>query len=359
MIVINALSANDALSQGLELMYKEGIRIPSRAGETIEVPEAVTTVYKYPKNMVLMSKVRDANPFFHLMESLWILAGRQDTKFLCEFNSQMINYSDDGKTFNAPYGHRLRNSTDAGNCDEDQLEEIISILKNNPGSRQVIGQIWDPKDLSNTETKDKACNMQVVLRVRKNGTPFDKGTLDLTVYNRSNDIIWGAYGANIVQFSTLLEYVSARTGIPMGTYTQVSNSYHVYTEGLGGKLYNNLRTDYNTSTTDDPYLYVENRVWMNEYQMEEFDGDLKYLFAMYDGNGLEVVSGLNYWKSDYFKDLVIPMLRVFVEHKTNGPVEALSISHEIKADDWRRAAQDWLEVRIEKRKAKQLGEQKC
>ena len=351
MIVINALSANDALSQGLELMYKEGIRIPSRAGETIEVPETVATVYKYPKNHVLISKVRDANPFFHLMESMWILAGRQDTKFLCEFNSQMINYSDDGKTFNAPYGFRLRNSTDSGNCDEDQLETIIDILKKDPNSRQAIGQIWDPADLSNFETKDKACNMQVVFRIRKNGTPFDKGVLDLTVYNRSNDIIWGAYGANIVQFSTLLEYVAARVGISMGTYTQVSNSYHVYTEGLGGKLYNNLRTGYDCKTIDNPYLYVDNKVWMNEYQMEEFDSDLNYLFEVYDESGIDEILTYDFM-SDYFKDLVVPMLKVFREHKLNGPVEAMSIAHEIKADDWRRAARDWLEVRIEKRKAK-------
>ena len=43
------------------------------------------------------------------------------------------------------------------------------------------------------------------------------GRLQMTVHCRSNDIIWGTYGANAVHFSILQEYVAARIGVDLGT----------------------------------------------------------------------------------------------------------------------------------------------
>ena len=50
----------------------------------------------------------------------------------------------------------------------------------------------------------------------------------MVVFCRSNDIVWGCYGANAVHFSMLLEYVAARVGIPVGHYTQISVNWHAY-----------------------------------------------------------------------------------------------------------------------------------
>ena len=100
MITISVDNVNDALKDGIKLIHSHGVAIPSRNGATLEVPEPVSTVYHRPYEKVLLSKVRDANPFFHLMEAMWILAGRSDVKFLSEFNKRIVNYSDDGVVFN-------------------------------------------------------------------------------------------------------------------------------------------------------------------------------------------------------------------------------------------------------------------
>jgi hypothetical protein len=50
----------------------------------------------------------------------------------------------------------------------------------------------------------------------------------MLVTNRSNDIVWGAYGANAVHFSYLLEYVASSIGVKVGRYWQVSNDFHIY-----------------------------------------------------------------------------------------------------------------------------------
>ena len=334
MLVINATNVNHALSQGIQEICKRGQLLDSRAGKTLEIPYPVATVYHNPQERVLLSKVRDANPFFHFMESMWILAGRQDVKFLNEFNKRMGDYSDDGKSFNAPYGYRLRHGV---KMRHDQLGIVIDILKKDPNSRQAVAQIWDEVDLNKT-TKDKACNMSIIFRIRN-------GRLDITVCNRSNDMVWGAYGANAVQFSMIQEYVAAHIGIPVGTYTQVSNSFHVYTTGAGGALWDKLTMNYEHN--NEPYRNVNDLVLMRTSQMDDFEHDLQLFFMTYDEFGLNEIGEMNCWKSDYFKDLVLPMLCIYLTHKRFGPEEAINHIHCIKADDWMMACRDWLEIRLD------------
>lgn len=339
MRVINARNVNDALDKGMALMNAEGEPVESRAGNTLEIPCPVATVYERPWERVLLCPTRDANPFFHLMESLWILAGRSDVKFLKEFNKRMAEYSDDGETFNAPYGYRLRNGNYQNLFQSDQLESVIEILKSDPNSRQAVCQIWDETDL-NRPTKDKACNMSIVFRIRK-------GALTMTVYNRSNDMVWGAYGANVVQFSMIQEYVAAKIDVPMGEYTQVSNSFHVYTEGPGGEVWDRLLKDYK----GDPTIYdalhtMGDIVRMNPHDMPEFDRDLKMFFKTYDQYGLEELGNMVCWESIYFEELVMPMLCVYLVHKIHGPKLASERCEYIKSEDWRLAAEDWFSNRI-------------
>ena len=77
MKVIHARNVNDAVVKGAELLKAGGLTQDSRAGGTLEYPEPVCTVYERPLERVLFDAIRDANPFFHLMEALWMLAGPQ------------------------------------------------------------------------------------------------------------------------------------------------------------------------------------------------------------------------------------------------------------------------------------------
>lgn len=345
MYIINARNVNDALGQGIQLIQDSAEAIESRVGMTLEVPTPVATVYHKPWERVLLSRVRDANPFFHLMEAMWIIAGREDVKFLTEFNKRMADYSDDGKVFNAPYGYRIRSEfQDEGNCNFDQLQAVISMLRKDPNSRQAVCQIWNPEDLEK-HTVDKACNMSIVFRIRN-------GELCVTVYNRSNDMIWGAYGANVVQFSMIQEYVAAQLGLPLGTYTQVSNSYHVYTTGAGGKVWDRLVESYDA----DKDIYdsvVNNQVYMMDYDMPAMDHDLAMFFNCYDQFGIDELGEMRCWQSQYFNQLIMPVLCIYLIHKQHGPTQALKYTHTIQSDDWRIACEDWLTNREEARKAKE------
>lgn len=339
MRVINARNVNEALELGLNLIKGSGIHMNSRNGATIEVDSPVATTYRAPQERVLISKERDANPFFHLMEAMWIIAGRDDVKFLTEFNKRMADYSDDGEIFNAPYGYRLRNHfSDEGKCDLDQLDSVINILKNDPYSRQAVCQIWDTYDLEK-DTLDKACNMSIVFRIRE-------GKLNMTVYNRSNDMIWGKYGANVVQFSMIQEYVAAHLDVSIGAYTHVTNSFHVYITGPGGEVYKRLRT-YNSRGSFNPYhRSVKRMEIMCNDEIADIEHDIKMFFNTYDQFNLKELGEMLCWQSDYFRNLIMPMLCVYLVYKDNGAVKALEQVKNIKADDWRIAATMWLENRI-------------
>lgn len=199
--------------------------VSPRGMRTMEWRGPFVTEYQQPTERVLWSPYRDANPFFHLMESLWILAGRSDVEFLTTYNKNMANYSDNGTTFHAPYGFRLRNHFIESCSDDaiDQLATSIELLRKDHDTRQVVMSIWDPAVDLGATTKDMPCNDLIMFKVRD-------GELNMTVCCRSNDAIWGAYGANVVQFSMLQEFIACAVGVEVGAYRQISDSFHVYVE---------------------------------------------------------------------------------------------------------------------------------
>lgn len=236
MKVISARNVNDALASGLLYLFYDGIEESSRNGPVIVAPGPVTTLYRNPRERILWMPERDANPFFHLFESLWMLAGRNDVAFPAFFAKQMSEYSDDGKTMRGAYGYRWRKW-----FGYDQLNVIVAELKRDPASRRCVLDMWDggkyaypwrghlseEAELSDAgdllaTTKDKPCNTHIYVDVRG-------GALNITVCCRSNDIWWGAYGANAVHFSFLQEYLATMVGVPIGRYWQISNNYHIYT----------------------------------------------------------------------------------------------------------------------------------
>lgn len=139
------------LADNPELIRQTG----SRAGVVRLFRRPVTVTYEKPLERVLFNRARDANPFFHLFESLWMLAGRRDVAPLAYYNSQISEIaSDDGTIFNGAYGHRWR--TRGG---IDQLPIIIDQLKRKPESRRCVLQMWTVKsDLLRIDTtKDNCC----------------------------------------------------------------------------------------------------------------------------------------------------------------------------------------------------------
>lgn len=316
MLSIRGRNVNDIFPLGLFHLKNSGVERSSRNGPTLEIMSPVAIQYDRPDERVLFSPERDANPFFHLFESLWMLAGRNDAAFLEEYNSQMRKYSDDGTGFNAAYGQRLRSHF----YEIDQIDYVIYLLRRNPDDRQVVLQIWDVDDLGKS-TKDKACNLTIVPRIRN-------GYLDWTVYNRSNDFILGALGANAVHMSIIQEYVARMVGVKVGRYWQVSNCMHVYTEltphwqkckDLPLTVYDPYKEG-----VVGPFPLITNRdSWMSDL----------YTF-------MECPWGGQRYVDPFFNYVAKPMAITHRAHKEDK--SGLYYVAAIQASDWRMACEQWL-----------------
>lgn len=226
---LQVMNVNEALAEGYRWLASSGVEEDSRNGKVLVSPEPVLTTYRFPMERVLFSPRRDANPYFHLMESLWMLSGSDEIAFPTMFNSKFKQYSDDGETQHGAYGFRWRKW-----FGYDQLHMISKELRRDPRSRRMVLTMWDGAAFGHRGRRgdlgqvvfnrgvDVPCNTHVYFEVKD-------GALNQTVCCRSNDIVWGAYGANAVHMSVLHEYVAALAGVAVGVYRQFSNNFHLYT----------------------------------------------------------------------------------------------------------------------------------
>ena len=338
---INCRNVHEAFALGMDAFrWNTCVEIQdSRAGKTLEFTTPVITTYQKPCERVLFWKARDANPFFHFMESLWMIEGREDVDFLVKYNKGMNSFSDDGKTFNGAYGYRWRNF-----YAKDQLNIIVERLKNNPDDRRCVVAMWECTNDLDRNTLDTPCNTHIYFKIRKN-------KVNMTVCCRSNDMIWGAYGANAVHFSMLQEYMASRIGVEVGVYNQISDSFHVYVD-----LFNEM----DKAMPDEDFYSLKYPMIPNPYESsvvpypmvsnpEEFDEDLNKFFEWialdYDAReGIQVA-----YTNTFFIDVVLPMQRAWEMHReqnqTQAAINLLNVM--CKAEDWKIACIEWLERRLE------------
>jgi thymidylate synthase len=223
MRVLEVRNVNEALPKGLDILFKHGVRRNSRNGEVFVYPTPVTTAYSHPLERVLFDRRRDANPFFHLYESLWMLNGRWDVQPLTRYVKRFKDFSDDGESLHGAYGRRWRKLFALPNGEgTDQLAIIAETLIKNPDDRRCVLQMWSASNDLGSPSKDVPCNLMITFQVNA------LNCLDMTVFCRSNDIVWGAYGANAVHFAFLLEYMALWINRPVGSMYQISVNWHGY-----------------------------------------------------------------------------------------------------------------------------------
>lgn len=364
MQVNEARNAEAALVGGLWLMGCYGQPETSRGGPVLVMPSPVMTVTERPRERVVLAPWRDANPFFHLVESAWMLAGRDDTAFLTPYVKRMGQYGEQGTgRQHGAYGARWRSGFDL-----DQLNVLVRRLKVDPGDRQCVLQMWDASPLRDIaghvvghddltgQWKDRPCNTHCYLRVRsesrietpRSGYTADNYTvatpvLDLTVCCRSNDMIWGAHGANAVHFSYLQEYLADRIGVGVGTMYQLSNNYHAYVDVYERTLAARKEQNGFASTTR---YESSDLTWQPMRMVGEpaLDTELGPLCAL-----LEHVHAGDPVPPNSFGTAFARLVRLaalaHAQYRAGRYNVALGMAEAIEAPDWRAACVEWLDRR--------------
>lgn len=322
---ITARNVNDALASGIHNLLLSGEESTSRNGAVICMPGPTIISYARPTERVLFSPRRNANPFFHMMEALWMLAGHNDLEFPKRFNSRFGEYSDDGVTLRGAYGFRWHYHFGI-----DQLERIARELQERPDSRRAVLQMWDPHaDLESLSMggRDVPCNTVAYFDLRH-------GVLNMMVSNRSNDALWGAFGANAVHFSVLQEYLAARIGAPVGLYYQVTNNLHVYTDVYSRERLMAIASDaeatnhYSASLRPIPIVTKPDALY----------SDLEIFLADPGRHNADI-------RNEWILNTAVPAYAAWISRDFRD-------LRNIESPDWQRACTEWVCRRIDEKKAK-------
>lgn len=372
MHVVHVRNVCQALPEGINYLLEHGAREDSRAGPVLVAPGPVTTVYQCPRERVLTNSVRDANPFFHLYEAIWMLAGRDESASLTRYVRNFSQFAEPGGEIHGAYGRRWRSALGF-----DQLDVVVAKLRQDPTSRQCVIQMWEAtaggaafgegprfgehQDDLRGSWRDRPCNTHVYLRVRPSElaiireTPTEERVrvlrvgervwlepvLDITVCCRSNDAVLGAYGANAVHFSVLQEYLAARIGVGVGTYYQVSNNFHVYEAELE-RLRGRAARHVDGGLMED--RYSTSRIMSRSMfdAPEQIDRDVQKFCRWHDrGDHSPAPQYANEW----FLTVATRAARSHTYFRSKEYGMATTMALAVEAPDWSTAMDEWIQRR--------------
>jgi len=192
-----------------------GSTVVVRGNATRELVGRLTTL-EQPLERYLFLPKRHNDVFAQFAETMWVLAGRDDVAWLSRYLPRAPDYSDDGRTWHAAYGPRLRRWAK----DVDQLDEVRRLLSEDRETRRGVMVLFDPaRDF--VDSKDVPCNNWLSWIARD-------GKLHLSVAVRSNDAMWGFSGTNAFEWSILQELMAYWLGLEVGRAVYFAMSFHLY-----------------------------------------------------------------------------------------------------------------------------------
>lgn len=245
------IGINHFLVEASTLLLKEGVKRNTRGFNCIELPKPFMFKITDPRARIITIAERKWNPILPFAESLWLALGRNDLDFIGYYLNNMHEFSDDGQFLRGGYGPRLRrfnginddykiknqhniDISKLSSSEVDQFNFICANFKKDLFTRQAIINIGDPpKDCFDENgilkiTKDFPCTRLLHFQKQPH-----TNKLNLTVYMRSNDFMWGASAVNIFNFTLMQEYFAQILNLELGDYYHIANNFHYYEKHEG------------------------------------------------------------------------------------------------------------------------------
>ncbi|MFE2442731.1 thymidylate synthase [Streptomyces sp. NPDC059426] len=171
-----------------------------------------------PLRRLVTHPVRRTNLVFNFAEALWYLSGRDDLAFPAHYAPSLTRYSVDGRHLTGTaYGPRIfRHGPGA----LDQWAAVTETIRKDPDTKRAIIQIFEPRELLVPANPDVACTLALQFLLRE-------GRLHAVAYMRANDAYRGMV-SDVFSFTFLQEAMARQLRVPVGTYTHVAGSLHLY-----------------------------------------------------------------------------------------------------------------------------------
>ena len=174
-----------------------------------------------PKDRKIINRERKWSEEYAEAEWQWYLTGMPNIKMLGEIYGKIPEIwkrmANKEGYVNSNYGYQWERN--------DQLGNVIAMLKANPDTRQATISIYDGKEVNDgTYQHDTPCTYAIQFTIVHN-------RLDMCVTMRSNDL-WYGFCNDQYQFSKLQEMVSKRLKIETGVYYHFAHNMHLYNDKI-------------------------------------------------------------------------------------------------------------------------------
>ena len=168
-----------------------------------------------PMSNKIINRERNWSEAYALAEWEWYMTGNPSVEALGKIYGKVPEIwkrmADDYGEVNSNYGYQWER--------DGQLNHVVSLLRNNPNTRQAAISIYDAKEYRDY-TYDTPCTYAIQFTILNN-------RLDMCVTMRSNDL-WYGFCNDQYQFSRLQEMVSKRLEIETGIYYHFAHNMHLY-----------------------------------------------------------------------------------------------------------------------------------
>ena len=149
-----------------------------------------------------------------------------------------------------------------------QIDAVIWDLRNNPGSRSIMTNMYNHADLHAMGLRPCAYSMTFNVTKDSNGDMVLNGMLN----QRSQDMLT-ANNWNVVQYSVLLQMIAQVVGMKVGQFVHVVADMHIYDRHM--PIVEKMVSMYDALTADGDHLYPNPTFWINPEVKSFYDFTVK------------------------------------------------------------------------------------
>lgn len=166
---------------------------------------------------VLTTKKLHLKSIIH--ELLWFIAGETNIKYLKDNGVRIWDeWADENGDLGPVYGSQWRNWPDGNGGTIDQIEKLVTSLKNNPDSRRHIVSAWNPAEVDDMALPP--CHTLFQFYVAD-------GKLSCQLYQRSADIFLGV-PFNIASYALFTMMLAQVCDLELGDFVHSLGDAHIY-----------------------------------------------------------------------------------------------------------------------------------
>jgi thymidylate synthase len=158
-----------------------------------------------------------------IYELLWFLRGETNVRYLNDHGVTIWDeWADEQGDLGRVYGAQWRDWRGANGIRIDQIDKVISEIKENPSSRRLIVSAWNPAEIE--EMALPPCH--VLFQFYAND-----GELSCQLYQRSADLFLGV-PFNIASYSLFTMMIAQVCGLQVGDLVHTFGDLHLYQNHL-------------------------------------------------------------------------------------------------------------------------------